>query len=360
MAVDALLHPRATTLPTHVQSTYIQAAMKMFLRACADCNDDQLAEIVGLIRMRLGIYLLSSNIEVQERASTLKNLLHELEILSRNWEEELNALRAQVKDSLINNTDFLETPNSDGSRTMDEKAVAMISKKRGILAAVVAEPFYAVHPKAQKKVPIPEGLDLNVPFNSSAFEKLLATPEPENPMISKVSFLSKISNSNSSNETSQKDALEEARLATILKSSFQSYKDDDEEEDEQPRADGFNSIGGDGQLFYLGRNQSDYAPDISTLSKILGDFEDDRPRRKREKTKKSKGKKKSVDVDVREMVPMGMDDSDEEISSSKKKSSKNKKPSNDVRSIYIFIFKTSLFIFLFQIIAFHLNIGFFT
>lgn len=309
MAIDALLHPRATTLPSHVLSTYIQSAMKMFLRACADCNDDQLAEIVGIVRSRLGVFLLNDSIEVQERASTFKNVLHELGILSTSWESDIVSMQEfanQQKGGLLD----MVVSGSDSVRSIDLNAVKEIIKKRKILLTIVAEPFYSVHSKAQKRVPVPEGLDLSVAFNPAALDAIMALDGPKDIQISKLSFLAPIpSTTPFQGETSQRDALEEARLAT-LKSSFQqsSYEDDDEAD---TRADGFNSIG-DNQLFYLGRPTSDAAPDERTLAKILGDFEDSRPRRRKDKGKKSKSKKGKADVDVRDMVPVGMADSDDE------------------------------------------------
>jgi hypothetical protein len=90
LVVDALLHPRATNLPPHVQSAYIQSAMKVchnallhshriitdihlltpdlpypdhpylskvFVRACTDCTDGEIASLVGIARSRLGVFL---------------------------------------------------------------------------------------------------------------------------------------------------------------------------------------------------------------------------------------------------------------------------------------------------------------
>merc|ERR1711998_523472 len=133
----------------------------------------------------------------------------------------------------------------------------------------------------------------------------------------------------SSSESSmpQRDPLEDARLASIMKSSFQGGYVDEDEMDEEDMPEGFNSIGGDAQLFYIGKNTSDHAPDISTLSKILGDYEEEsRPRRKKDKGKKKKSKKTSIDE--REMVPAGMDESDEEeaTKSSRKGRGRYKKP----------------------------------
>lgn len=57
MVVDALLHPRSTNLPAHAQVVNVQAAMKIFIRACRDCPEAQIADIIGIVRTRLPIYL---------------------------------------------------------------------------------------------------------------------------------------------------------------------------------------------------------------------------------------------------------------------------------------------------------------
>jgi len=57
LAISSLLHPRATNLPPHVQSCYMQAALKLFITACVDCEEEQLIEIVGSVRARLAVFL---------------------------------------------------------------------------------------------------------------------------------------------------------------------------------------------------------------------------------------------------------------------------------------------------------------
>merc|ERR1712146_79510 len=147
------------------------------------------------------------------------------------------------------------------------------------------------------------------------------------PQISKLSFVLPISSSE--NEVSQRDPFDDARLATIMKSSFQGgYADDEDLDEDMP--DGFNAIGGDTQLFYIGKNTSDHAPDINTLSKILGDYEEDvRPRRKKDKGKKKH--KKKHNINQHDMVPnaMGDSDDDEEEVPKKTKSGRYKKGNVD-------------------------------
>lgn len=57
LVVSALLHPRATNLPAHAQAAYVQSAMKVFVRACADCEEQDITAIVGVIRSKLGVFL---------------------------------------------------------------------------------------------------------------------------------------------------------------------------------------------------------------------------------------------------------------------------------------------------------------
>eukprot|EP01041_Mallomonas_annulata_P012752 gene12752-26858_t len=57
LVLSSLLHPRATNLPRHVQACYMQAAMKIFIRSAADCNELQLIEIVGIVRCRISVFL---------------------------------------------------------------------------------------------------------------------------------------------------------------------------------------------------------------------------------------------------------------------------------------------------------------
>merc|ERR1719498_319564 len=107
----------------------------MFLRSCADCNDDQLREIFGLLRTRLSLFLLSPYLEVQERASTIKCMLHELGILAANWEEDLNAAREEAEknkdhDNLL---DVVSVQVDSNTRRIDSDAVSMIGRKRAIL-----------------------------------------------------------------------------------------------------------------------------------------------------------------------------------------------------------------------------------
>lgn len=55
--LTALLNPRATNLPPHAQSAYVTSAMKVFLRACNDCSEDDVADMIAVIRNKLNVFL---------------------------------------------------------------------------------------------------------------------------------------------------------------------------------------------------------------------------------------------------------------------------------------------------------------
>jgi AP-3 complex subunit delta-1 len=57
LLVGALLHPRVTNLPPHVQMVFVQAAMKLFLRAVSDLEEENVAEILGTVRTRLPVFM---------------------------------------------------------------------------------------------------------------------------------------------------------------------------------------------------------------------------------------------------------------------------------------------------------------
>jgi AP-3 complex subunit delta-1 len=55
--IDNLINPRSTTLPDHVQTVYLQSAMKIFVRACNDCEESHVSAIITVLRTRLSVFL---------------------------------------------------------------------------------------------------------------------------------------------------------------------------------------------------------------------------------------------------------------------------------------------------------------
>jgi hypothetical protein len=55
--IETLMHPRTTGYATAVQAVYLQAALKVFVHACGDCDVSELADIVGVLRSRLPTFM---------------------------------------------------------------------------------------------------------------------------------------------------------------------------------------------------------------------------------------------------------------------------------------------------------------
>lgn len=131
--LDAMLRPKVTTLPGHIQSVYVQNIGKLYsslLTGAEDMDDqDSLKEISQSVADRLTIFIQSSDLEVQDRACCMQQLL---------------------------------------------KYALKVHDKGVKVAAELSELFLGelnpVAPKAQKKVPVPDGLDLDQWINDPPSE----------------------------------------------------------------------------------------------------------------------------------------------------------------------------------------------
>lgn len=127
------------------------------------------------------------------------NLLYELGILcaSETCEGNTTAPNSAMQFSL-DATDLLTfDTNSKGNLSLfqhmvsaqDTRGATAAKEKVRILKALTAETFYAVHPKAQRKVALPDSVDLSVPLNKVALNKLLSFDEPVNLSLQSLSFV---------------------------------------------------------------------------------------------------------------------------------------------------------------------------
>uniref|UniRef100_A0A8C4MX21 AP-3 complex subunit delta-1 n=1 Tax=Equus asinus asinus TaxID=83772 RepID=A0A8C4MX21_EQUAS len=126
--LEAMLRPKVTTLPGHIQAVYVQNVVKLY--ACVLRQEEQAAgtaaarEATQLMLERLPQFVQSADLEVQERASCILQLVKHIQKL-------------QAKDVPV----------------AEE------------VSALFAGELNPVAPKAQKKVPVPEGLDLDAWIN---------------------------------------------------------------------------------------------------------------------------------------------------------------------------------------------------
>ncbi|TRZ02843.1 hypothetical protein DNTS_026717, partial [Danionella cerebrum] len=136
LTLEAMLRPKVATLPGHIQAVYVQNAAKLFatiLQKHEGETDSQVAqETSQLLIDRLPLFVQSANLEVQER---LVKYIQKLQQKNVEVAEEVTAL--------------------------------------------FAGELNPVAPKAQKKVPIPEGLDLDAWINEAPSESESEDEKPK-------------------------------------------------------------------------------------------------------------------------------------------------------------------------------------
>ncbi|RXN20587.1 AP-3 complex subunit delta-1-like isoform X3 [Labeo rohita] len=140
--LEAMLRPKVATLPGHIQAVYVQNAAKLFatvLRKHEGDTDSQAAqETSQLLIDRLPLFVQSANLEVQERASCILQLV--------KYIQKLQQKNVEVAEEVT---------------------------------ALFAGELNPVAPKAQKKVPIPDGLDLDAWINEPPSESESEDEKPK-------------------------------------------------------------------------------------------------------------------------------------------------------------------------------------
>ncbi|XP_070562551.1 AP-3 complex subunit delta-1-like isoform X2 [Ptychodera flava] len=122
--LDAMLKGRVTSLPGHIQSVYVQNTLKLYshVLVCAEKDGDkeQMVQITQMMVERMPMFTESADLEVQERACCILQLLKYVQKL-------------QTKEVVVGEE----------------------------VAALFEGELNPVAPKAQKKVAVPDGLDLD-------------------------------------------------------------------------------------------------------------------------------------------------------------------------------------------------------
>lgn len=167
--VDILTHPRVTNLPASVQNVYLQNALKVMALSCAkDELDDELEATLTLIATRIDVFTQSVHMEVQERSQSLLGLLEALGALEKRIEyAPLGKKKRQDGEEEEHEEEEKDTLAALSSHPMYQTYTPDVAKARaaaGSLAAIFAEKMVPVNPKAQQRVPVPDGLDLSVPI----------------------------------------------------------------------------------------------------------------------------------------------------------------------------------------------------
>ncbi|XP_038136990.1 AP-3 complex subunit delta-1 isoform X5 [Cyprinodon tularosa] len=140
--LEAMLRPKVATLPGHIQAVYVQNAAKLFATVLKgqEGNTDGTAaqEASQLMIDRLPLFVQSANLEVQERASCILQLVKYIQKLQ-------------------------------------QKDVEVAEE----VSALFAGELNPVAPKAQKKVPVPDGLDLDAWINEPPSESESEDEQPK-------------------------------------------------------------------------------------------------------------------------------------------------------------------------------------
>ncbi|XP_055584714.1 AP-3 complex subunit delta [Uranotaenia lowii] len=159
-----LVQPRQ--VPGHIQAVYVQNAAKLFANLVHDCleedNFNDIRKYCDLLLEGLPIYLSSGDIEVQERASSAFMMVQ--------------LLKSRLNGTGVNGTttDILTDINSDAVSGNEVLGKPSIPPEVSDLIREFKELFVGdlnpVAPKAQRKVQLPEGLDLDEWINSPPTE----------------------------------------------------------------------------------------------------------------------------------------------------------------------------------------------
>lgn len=283
-ALESLLHTRVNFLPLGVQVVYVQNILKLFSRIAYNAsnsnNFEHVEAALSLINERLGIYLQSQHLEVQERACFLNIAI-----------------------------DIYKKERANGNDISTEFAV------------LFEDPLKPVSPLAQSKVPIPEGLDLDAWIN----EPYGNEPSPWEVQESQETGWADIQDpfvSHSTGISSMGIGYGSSYIGDLNKGSYNSGYSNNREVDplelEKKRAQMASMRAND--PYYLGgkgldRSMSrDGMPPIETLTRedlALNDglgFRFSPSSRKKDKSKKKKDKKKRVKAEVlaTEELPEGV------------------------------------------------------
>ncbi|XP_016980397.1 AP-3 complex subunit delta [Drosophila rhopaloa] len=156
--LNILLRPRQ--LPGHIQGVYVQNVIKLFARLATTCLE--LQDLPGLVRLcdhvldKLQHFNGSSDIEVQERANSACMLIE--------------MLRNQL--STTNDAIALDTTTEGGIPPL---AIEIVQE----MTLLFAGELIPVAPKAQRKVPLPDGLDLDEWINAPPPEDAASSSSSE-------------------------------------------------------------------------------------------------------------------------------------------------------------------------------------
>lgn len=168
--MNILLKQRS--LPGHIQGVYVQNILKLFTRVVTGLLErnevTQIVALCNLLLKKLPVFISSGHIEVQERASSAFVLVQMLR-------EQFPSNEPEDADSMLVMTEKPETLDEPEADAISISAIEIVQE----LAVLFAGDLNPVAPKAQKKVPIPDGLDLDAWINPPPAESSESSDEEQ-------------------------------------------------------------------------------------------------------------------------------------------------------------------------------------
>ena len=204
-----------------------------------------------------------------------------------------------------------------------------------------------MHSKAQKRVPVPDGLDMNEAFNPSALSKLLALKMPENLTLATLAFSNVIPVALMGNQMDgDDDRMLRSQSAPypfpfpsddLSKGAYPLISNDSHANtatkvimpsfDNNFAATNHTGRSAEDNLFYLA--PASRVVDVQTLSQSLAEAFETKKEKKAKGSKKEKRKK--TDFNMKDMLPVGAISSDDEKGYSKKEKRSGSKKKSEVK-----------------------------
>lgn len=151
------------SFPPHITAVFVQNASKIFAKIASNPETDerQFVTLCDEIEEMLIPYLKNQNLEIQERATNLS------QIISIFRSAKVESLERNTQSIFLDGDDL--TIEENGTAIKEDKGEEINNLKKNNEAINLESYFYAyplnpVAAKAQRKVPIPVGLELDLPF----------------------------------------------------------------------------------------------------------------------------------------------------------------------------------------------------
>jgi len=188
--IDALLSPSVSLLPPAVVAVYVQCALKVVAAAAqqaADAGSGAAAEaclrLATIVVEKLQPMSQSADVEVQERACLVQQLLATLGVPYAPPPPSATAVAAAAAAAAAKaESDLVNLMSGAGAAAAAPAAASSggaaaaianalpplefnVARVAAVLSSLFSEPLKPVNPTAQKRVPVPEGLDLDAWIN---------------------------------------------------------------------------------------------------------------------------------------------------------------------------------------------------